>query len=81
MSGILVFSDKVIDEDTANEAKEWIRMTKVGRLFAEEKEEAIEEKVKKIVLGLLKEGVPEEKIISSIPELSLNDVREIAKTI
>lgn len=45
LSGILVFTDKVIDEETAKKIKEWIRMTKVARLFEEEKVEAVNQAV------------------------------------
>ena len=38
LSGLLVFSDKIIDDELSIKTKEWIRMTKVGRLFAEEAE-------------------------------------------
>ena len=41
LSGILVFTDKVIDEDLAKKMKGWISMTKVARLFEEEKQQAI----------------------------------------
>ena len=37
LSGIVVFSDKIIDEETSSQVKEWIKMTKVGRLFEEER--------------------------------------------
>ncbi len=36
LAGILVFSDKIIDEELSKKTKEWIAMTKVGRLFEEE---------------------------------------------
>lgn len=39
LSGILVFSDKLIDDELSKKTKEWIAMTKVGRLFAEEAEQ------------------------------------------
>lgn len=39
ISGIVVFADKVIDDETCQKAKEWIRMTKVGRAFEMEKEQ------------------------------------------
>lgn len=81
LSGILVFTDKVIDEKTAKEVKEWISMTKVGRLFEEEREKAVEENTKEIVINLLIDGMSEEKIVSLVPQVSLNDVREIAKSI
>ncbi len=41
LSGILVFSDKVIDDELSRKTKEWISMTKVGRLFAEEAEQKV----------------------------------------
>lgn len=85
LSGILVFSDKVIDEESAKNVREWISMTKVGRLFAEEKEKAVEEATQKtardLVINLLKDGMSEEKIATLIPQVSLNDIREIAKTL
>lgn len=37
LSGIIVFADKVIDEDTATQVRRWISMTKVGKLFEEER--------------------------------------------
>lgn len=43
LSGILVFTDKVIDKETGNRVKEWIMMTKVGRLFEEEKQQAVKQ--------------------------------------
>ncbi|MCM1170521.1 MAG: hypothetical protein NC393_00170 [Clostridium sp.] len=41
LSGTLVFTDKVIDRKTSNDVREWIRMTQVGRLFEEEKQQAV----------------------------------------
>ncbi|MCM1084265.1 MAG: hypothetical protein NC428_12410 [Clostridium sp.] len=41
LSGTLVFTDKVIDGNTSNYVREWIRMTQVGRLFEEEKQQAV----------------------------------------
>ena len=52
LSGTLVFTDKVIDRNTSNYVREWIRMTQVGRLFEEEKQQAVREAVK----GALNEG-------------------------
>ncbi len=42
--GLLVFTDKIIDENLEFQIKEWIMMTKVGRLFEIEKEEALAQK-------------------------------------
>lgn len=44
LTGILVFSDKVIDNETAKKVKEWIGMTKVAKLYKAEKDAAIAEK-------------------------------------
>lgn len=41
LSGILTFSDKIIENDYAEEIRGWIMMTKVAKLFEIEKEEAI----------------------------------------
>lgn len=57
LSGILVFTDKVIDQETAKQIKEWIRMTKVARLYEEEKIEAVNEAVTKTIRQKEKEKV------------------------
>lgn len=57
LSGILVFTDKVIDQETAKQIKEWIRMTKVARLYEEEKIEAVNEAVTKTIQQKEKEKV------------------------
>lgn len=44
LSGILVFSDKIMDEELPNQVKEWIKMTKIAKLFEQEKEIALAEK-------------------------------------
>lgn len=36
LSGIVVFTDKVIDDETRQSLKEWLGMTKIGQMFAEE---------------------------------------------
>lgn len=41
LSGLLVFTDKVIAQEDSEEIRRWIKMTKVGRLFEEEKLEAL----------------------------------------
>ena len=41
LSGILTFSDKIIETDYAKEVREWIQMTKVAKIFEREKEEAV----------------------------------------
>ena len=41
----MTFTDKVIDEDTANEIRRVIGMTKIGMMIEREKEEAIEKAI------------------------------------
>ena len=36
MSGLLVFSDKIISDDLSRQVKEWLMMTKVERLIVQE---------------------------------------------
>lgn len=46
IAGILTATDKFIDDAYAKQVKEWLRMTKVGRAFEEEKQEAVKEAAK-----------------------------------
>ncbi|MCM1208229.1 MAG: hypothetical protein NC309_04835, partial [Ruminococcus sp.] len=56
LSGTLVFTDKVIDRKTSNYVREWISMTQVGRLFEEEKQQAIKVAVMQAVKVAFDEG-------------------------
>ena len=53
LSGILVFSDKVIDDEFSKKTKEWIAMTKVGRLFAEEAEQKAQRAAAKQLIDII----------------------------
>ncbi|MBQ9359701.1 MAG: hypothetical protein IJT96_01535 [Lachnospiraceae bacterium] len=67
ISGILVFSDKVISDDDAERIKRRLRMTKIERLYEEEKEQAVRTAAKKekknIASNLLRDGITIEKVI------------------
>lgn len=87
LSGILVFSDKIIDKETSKIVKEWISMTKVGRLFAEEKEEAVREaemkaaqEKREAALKLLKKGMSVDDI-ADVLTVSTDEVLEIAQNL
>jgi thioredoxin-like negative regulator of GroEL len=41
IAGVLVATDKFIDDEYSESIKEWLRMTKVARLYEEEKLEAL----------------------------------------
>ena len=49
IAGILVATDKFIEREYSNMIKEWISMTKVARLFEEEKIEAVNKALKNTV--------------------------------
>lgn len=62
LTGILVFSDKVIDNETAMKVKRWIGMTKVAKLYEAEKERALAEKDAEIAAEKAKRAKAEAKI-------------------
>lgn len=45
LSGILTFSDKIIDAEYAEQIRRWIQMTKVAQIFEREKEEAVKKAI------------------------------------
>ncbi len=47
LAGIITFTDKVIDEDTANDVRRAIGMTKIGMIIEREKEGAVMEERRK----------------------------------
>ena len=76
VAGIIVFSDKVIDENTREKAKgarrpvdvcsartgverRWMRMTQIGKMFEQEKQEAVNDAVSNAVNNILFEQVNE----------------------
>lgn len=64
LSGLLVFTDKVIEKEDSERIKRWINMTKVGQLFEEEKQEALrklEIKKNQEIKKLKKENKKEKK--------------------
>ena len=47
LAGILTFTDKIIDRETANKIRRAIEMTQVAMIFEEEKQQALEAERKK----------------------------------
>lgn len=87
VSGMLVFSDKVIDDTEAEKIKRWIRMTKVGRLFLEEMDAAVREATervsreteKKIARRMLEKGADIEDVAGAMDVLQLGDIEALAQ--
>ena len=71
LSGIAVFTDKI---------RRLISMTKVGRLFEEEKENYAAKKVAEVALNLLKNGMGVEAV-ASVCEMSVEEVKKIYESI
>lgn len=65
IAGLLTVSDKFIDQQYANNVKEWLKLTKVGRLFEEEKQEAVKQALIQQAQILLEEEVDVEIIKKS----------------
>jgi hypothetical protein len=89
LSGALVFADKIVDNETKQQVKEWIRMTQIGRMFEEEKEEAVKNAVKdttetiskNTVINMLKDGFDAQIIVKYVQNYSLEDVLRIKQEI
>ena len=45
ITGICVFSDKIVERDYSLQIRRWLRMTQLGRIIEEEKQQAIKEAV------------------------------------
>ena len=78
LSGILVFSDKVIDDELSRKTKEWIAMTKVGRLFAEEAEQKVAKKVVDMIASIMSKGYTETEACD-LAGISLDDYNNAKK--
>lgn len=88
LSGIFVFADKIITDDDAERIKRRLEMTKIGRLFQEQEEKAINKAVaeakkeakkekQNIAVNFIKTGDPLDKV-ASCTGLSLKEVQALA---
>lgn len=85
LSGMLVFSDKVIRSEDSKKMRNWIMMTKIGKMFEEEKLEYAKEQIvknnKKIALCLLKRGDALEEVSRVLPQLTLDELFELSEEV
>ena len=79
LSGILAFTDKVIDRETANKIRKVIEMTQVAQIFEEEKQQSIKNTSRQIVIRMIKKNYPSEEIASLVSNFSLDDVNALRK--
>ena len=82
LSGLLVFADKVIDDNTDKYIRRMIAMTKIGRLFEQEKLEAVEAKAKETTTEIAKKmiilGEDSYEKIALLTGLPLAEVTKLA---
>lgn len=88
LSGMLVFSDKVITKEDSKQIKEWIMLTKVGQLFEEEKLEAVKEVTKEAekqrentARKLLGRGFSQEEILEIVDGLTEDEIRKLKESL
>lgn len=91
LAGILAFSDKLIDMETANKIRRMIEMTKVGWIIEQEKQEAIaraeaekRQAARESVIKMIRKNYPTEEIAFIVSSFSQDEIetvrREIAET-
>lgn len=77
LAGILVFTDKVIDRETAGKIRRAIEMTQVAQIFEEEKQQSIQDIAKRMI----EQGYCTDEITNLIPSYSQNDVDKLRRKI
>ena len=81
LAGILAFTDKVIDRETANIIRRAIEMTQVAQIFEEEKQQALRESYRQMVIKMIKRNYSSEEITSLVSSYSQDDVEELRKEV
>lgn len=91
LAGILAFTDKVIDRETAGKIRRAIEMTQAAMIFEEEKQEALSriekekqkmaESEKKTVIRMIKKNYSSEEIVSIVTSYSQDRVEELRREI
>lgn len=91
LAGILAFTDKVIDQETAGKIRRAIEMTQAAMIFEEEKQEALAriekekqkmaESEKKTVIRMIKKNYSSEEIVSIVTSYSQDRVEELRREI
>ena len=92
LAGILAFTDKVIDRETANRIRRAIEMTQVAMIFEEEKQQAVKQAVertveaerkraldadKQVVGKMIERGYSTEEIVFLISSYSRSEVERL----
>lgn len=75
-----MFADKVIDEAESKRMKEWIKMTKVAKLFEEEKIEYGKQIEREMAVKMLKNGIPADTVLRIVTVLTKEDLAGLQNT-
>ena len=82
LSGMLVFADKIIDCELSRQVKEWIRMTKIGKLYEQEKIEYANKQRENDIIDISREyGKSDEEIIDHLKKRLGYDDRKASEAV
>lgn len=81
IAGILTATDKFIDDEYAEKVREWLKMTKVARIFEREKKEAVEKAKKEKTTELAKSllDILSVEIVAEKTGLDMEEVEKLKK--
>lgn len=75
LAGILAFTDKLIDRETAGKIRRMIEMTQVAQIFEEEKRQEMAQ----VVIRMIQKNYSSEEIASLVSNYSQDDVETLRK--
>lgn len=75
LAGILAFTDKLIDRETAGRIRRMIEMTQVAQIFEEEKRQEMAQ----VVIRMIQKNYSSEEIASLVSNYSQDDVETLRK--
>ena len=75
LAGILAFTDKLIDRETAGKIRRAIEMTQVAQIFEEEKQQALTQ----VVIRMIQKDYSSEEITALVSGYTKDDVEELRK--
>ena len=80
LSGLLVFTDKVILKQDSEAIWRWLDMTKVGRIVEREARKYAREETKKVAKRMLAQGLSIDVIQNVIPDLTYEEIISLSDT-
>ena len=92
LAGILTFTDKIVDRETANKIRRAIEMTQVAMIFEEEKQQAVQQTIQaerkkamdaqqQTIVKMIEKGYPTEEIVFLVSGCSKNEVGALRRNL